>query len=305
MSAIVIPESFDLELVNGNLKAAMKGAGAGSSDLWHVQRSFIRVLPGFNVRLVGDPDYQAHIEALAYSIEQNGYAKDKPLTGFVAREDGVDFICLTDGHSRLAAVDLLEARGLEIGPLPMVVKPRGTSREDMTFDLVTGNSGRPLTPYEVALVCKRLMGYGVEDKVIAKRLNLSPRYLQDLLHLVGAPIKIRDMVISGQVSATTAIETLKEHGNKAGSVLKLGLDRAIESGKTRVTQKHINAASPTPASNPKPKDHLKTIGTQIEPLIQAWHALGPDKRNVLFQLSVELGVRLDAIQAALEAARAE
>lgn len=234
-----------LQFEPGAVKAATKGMT--SSDLWKAPRSSLYVDPEFNVR-EHDDDYKAHIETIAKSIEENGFYPDKPIAGFVARMDGKDVIVVTDGHSRLAGYDLAVSRGLEPFDLPVVTKPRGTSMEDLTIALVTSNGGRPLQPYEVAKVCKRLVGYGMEPKDIAKRLGFTLVYVNGLLDLIAAPKALRDLVSTGKVSATLAIETIKKHGKEAAKVLGAGVKEATASGKERVTKKHVKAATEKTAS---------------------------------------------------------
>jgi ParB family chromosome partitioning protein len=229
----------NIEFAQGSVKKATDGMT--SADLWKCPIDRIVVDPDFNVR-IHDADYEAHIRALADSIKVNGFMADKPLAGYVGKDDtGADIIILTDGHSRLTATKLAVSEGAEIDVLPMVTKPRGTSMEDLTVALVTSNSGRQLGPFEVALVCKRLVGYGMEPPAIAKRLGYGKAYIDGLLDLVAAPKAVRDLVISGKVSATLAIETLKKHGKAAGKVLTEGVKQATASGKERVTKKHVEA----------------------------------------------------------------
>lgn len=130
----------------GSVKQAM--SGSTSSDLWKVPREKLHIEPGFNVR-VHDADYNAHVRSIADSIKENGYYPDKPIAGFVAKRDGKDVIVVTDGHSRIAGFDLAVSEGYEGTELPVVTKPRGTSMEDLTIALVTSNTGKPLSPYEL------------------------------------------------------------------------------------------------------------------------------------------------------------
>jgi len=225
-------------LTAGPVKAAMKEAGASSSDLWQVPIGQVRVLEGFNVR-VHNADYAIHICEIGESILANGYMKDKPLSGFVAREGDENVIYVTDGHSRLEAIGYANERGAKIETVPVVTKPAGTGIEDLTIGLVTSNSGRPLTPIEKAAVCKRLVGYGMEEAVIAKRLGFTVGYVGDLLKLIAAPKKIRAMVESGQVSASNATDAIKKHGNKAADVLGEKLDAAKAVGKAKITKTTI------------------------------------------------------------------
>lgn len=234
---------FTLDLIAGNLKNAMSEAGATRNEVWKVPRAQIHTIEGFNVRNEEDPEYIAHIRYLADSIKANGFLPDHPLTGYVARENNANVIYITGGHSRLKAVDLAVSEGIEAFDIPIIVKPRGTSSEDLTVELYTGNSGKPLTPFEVAAVCKRLIAFGWDEKTIAGRLGLGVGYVKGLLDLAAAPKAVRDMVAKGKVSASLAMEALKTHGNKAAAELKDALNTAEAKGKTKATAKHMKPAA--------------------------------------------------------------
>ena len=135
---------FDKELTPGNVKAAMKESGAGSRDLWQVAPDKLRTMEGFNVRTRGD-DHTAHIRSIADSIKANGYYQYQPLGGVVAVENGEQVIYIHAGHCRLEAALLAIAEGATLERLPVVVSPAGTSMEDLTVELVRGNSGKALT----------------------------------------------------------------------------------------------------------------------------------------------------------------
>jgi len=207
--------------------------------LWKVPLEDLHVIDGFNVR-VGTSEHREHVEALAKSISENGFYQSKPLAGYVALVSGKQVIYVTDGHCRLEATRKAIERGADIKVLPVVVSPKGTSMEDLTVALVISNNGKPLSLYETGLVCKRLVGYGWDEKEVAKRLGMQPPRVADLLDLVAAPKEVRSLVISGAVSASQAIETLKKHGENAGAKLKAGVDKAEKSGKKKATKKHID-----------------------------------------------------------------
>jgi ParB-like chromosome segregation protein Spo0J len=133
--------------------------------------------------------------------------------------------------------------------------------EDLTVALVTSNSGRPLSPFEVATVCKRLVGYGMAPADIAKRLGYGKAYIDGLLDLVAAPKAVRDLVTAGKVSATLAVETLKKHGKQASKVLTDGVKQATASGKDRVTKKHVEAK---PKKAPQKAEKPAVAPTQPE-----------------------------------------
>ncbi len=228
-----------MDLFAGNVKAAMKSAGAVSSDLWKVPLAQLRLIDGFNVR--SGSEHKEHVAGLVDSILANGFYASKPLSGYVALEGAKQIIYITDGHCRFEAAQEAIKRGAEITVLPVVVSPKGTSIEDLTVGLVTNNSGKPLTPFEVGMVCKRLIGFGMEEKEVARRLILSAQRVADLLALVGAPAAVRKLVTDGVVSATQAISTIKREGDEAPAKLAAGAAKAKAAGKPKATAKHIDA----------------------------------------------------------------
>jgi len=231
-------DTAPLELASGNVKAAMRAAGARSSDLWKVKREHIKVLPGFNPR-EETPSYLARVIEIGRSILANGYDQTEPLAGFVARDGDEHTICLTDGHTRLRAVEWAIEQGAEIEVLPVLVSPAGTSMADVTVGFVTKNSGAPLTPLEKSTVCKRLIGYGLEEDEICKRLGLTRTYVSGLLILAGAGNVIRTMVASGQISASNAISAIRKHGAGAAAFLTGRIEEAKANGKTKATRKTL------------------------------------------------------------------
>jgi len=232
---------FDHQLVPGSVKNAMKDAGAGSRDLWQVAPHELQPIPGFNVR-VQDADYQAHIRRIADSMKTEGFYQDKPLAGYVAHDGDKQVIYFYDGHSRHQAALLAISEGAEIPRIPVVVSRSGASLEDLTVALVQANNGKPLSPFEVSVVCKRLAGYGWEEGEIARRLGFTVTYVGDLLLLAAAPHEIREMVMEGRVAATLAIKALRDHGAKALEFLLSAERVAKAAGKTKATAKHAPGA---------------------------------------------------------------
>jgi ParB family chromosome partitioning protein len=228
----------DFALVAGSIKGAMKQAGAGSRDLWVVPRDQIRVIEGFNVR-VRNQALKDHIRFLADSMKVVGCKSEHPLSGYVARDGGESFVYIFDGHCRLEAFDLAVSEGAELESLTVVVGSQACDMEDLTVNLDSSNSGKPLEPLERAAVCKRLVLFGLGESRVAERLGLGVPYVLDLLLLIGSPKEVRAMVASDQVSSSTAIAALKEHGNKALEKLTEALARAQGLGKAKVTQRFM------------------------------------------------------------------
>lgn len=233
-------EKFSAEFTAGNVKHAMKEVDAKSRDLWYVPYESLRVVDGFNVR-TRDEAYAADVRVYADSMKENGFYPDKPLAGFVMIEDGVEFIAITDGHRRYEAAGIAIAEGAPLERLPVVVKPGTTSMAELTASLVISNSGKPLTPYEIGLVCKRLVDFGWDSTQIAKKLGFTRSYADQLLALMAAPAKVQAQVKKGLISASTALDLVKKYGDKASSMIDEAATGKETSGtkKTKVTKKDL------------------------------------------------------------------
>lgn len=272
---MTIPSSkVSIALAAGSTEPAMKEAAAKSSKLYNVPVNKIEAIPGFNVRVDG-PDYRAHRDAIAASIKANGYDSTKPLAGYVHKGEDGNVIYVTDGHTRLDAVKSLLAdkdSGFSIDSLPVVVRSPAPSLTDLTVALHTNNTGRPLTPFELGVVVKRLMkDEGADKKAIAERLAVTPRYLDDVLLLVNAPKPVRTAVLEGDVSSTFAIQTLRKAGDspeKAVEIITNAVTKAKASGKAKATAKD---------AGPKMKKVKSTVsiaeGTDMKEIVKAVAAL--------------------------------
>lgn len=227
--------SQQIEFTPANVKATMKEVGAVSADLWQVPYEDLYIQPGLNIREY-DEDYAS---LLGVSIFNNGYYRDKPLAGYVACIDGRNRIVVTDGHHRHGGIGIAIKMGAELSKIPVVIKPSGTSMEDLTISMVTTSSNKPLTPYEIGTGCKRLQGFGWNEKKIAARLNFTTTYVTDLLFLHGCPSAVRKLVQDGKVSAGVAIAAVREHGDKALGVLTGAVETAEAKGKKKATAKDM------------------------------------------------------------------
>lgn len=232
-----------IALSPGKVEPAMKAADATSTKLYRIPIDRIKEIPDFNVR-VESADYLSHVENLSNSIAKNGFDQGKPLTGYVADEDGTNVIYITDGHTRLAAVNALNEAAeddAKIAVLPVIVRSPAPSLADLTVALHTGNSGRPLTPFELGIVVKRLMAEeSANKKDVAGRLSITTRYLDDVLLLANADKKIKQHIANGSVSSTLAIEMLRANAETAAEKIEAAVEKAASTGK-KATKKLTGA----------------------------------------------------------------
>lgn len=222
-----------------SVRAVIAAAEAGRAEMWNIPVKKLKVIPGFNLR-EDTPANRQHIETLARSMLANGYFKDKPLAGYAGKDDkNKDVIFVVDGHCRLEAVAKANEQGAKITSVPVILKPGGTSAEDLTVAMAAGNNGKPFEPLELAKVCQRLQGYNMERKTICERIGITPKYFGDLMTLLAAPVSIRKLVASGKLSATEAVKQIKEKGADAAPAIEQAATEAEAAGKKKITRKTI------------------------------------------------------------------
>jgi ParB family chromosome partitioning protein len=279
---ITLPSSkVDITLTPGATAAAMKSAGADSGKLHLVPVAQIKPIPGFNVR-VQSADYQAHRDMLVDSIRANGYDETKPLAGYVAKEGDATVIYVTDGYTRLDAVNTFNAdpdtaESAEIAKLPVIVRSTAPSLTDLTVALHTNNTGRPLTPFELGVVVKRLLkDDGATKEGVAKRLAVTARYLDDVLLLVNGPKEVRSAVLDDKVSSTFAIQELRKAGDKPEKAVEritAAVAKAEASGKKRATAKDAGPKTEkvkevvTVANGADMKEIVKAVAAHVRALV--------------------------------------
>lgn len=277
---LTLPKAkFAHELTAAPVDPTMKAAEATSAKLYRVPVSKIKVIPGFNVR-VQSPDYIAHRDAIRASIAANGYDSTKPLAGYVAKEGDENVIYVTDGHTRLDAVneynaDPDTAEKDEINTLPVMVQPKEVSLTDLTVMLHTANSGRPLTPFELGVVVKRLLAEeGAKKADIAARLGVTTRYLDDVLLLANADSKVKQHVAAGSVSSTMAIQLLRKDADSAAEKIEAAVKKTAGTGK-KATKKHTGPkmqkvkVSVSVAEGTDMKEIVKAVAAKVREVIPA------------------------------------
>jgi ParB/RepB/Spo0J family partition protein len=249
MTTTVPAAKFDLDLVQGKTAQAMTEAGAEKDQMWMVPVHNLAIVEGFNVRVTGTPRAEeAHLE-LVNSMVQNGFYSDKPLAGFVRQDGEHSVIVITDGHRRYRAIDAANeilGEGMQIEKVPVIVKPQGTTLEDLTIAMAQANSGEPLTMFEQAILVKRLVSYNMDKAVIAEKLSKTPRHIDNLLVLAGVPAKVRQLIVDDEITATQALQEMRKNPAKAATVLSDRVAAAKAKGKTKAAPKD---------SGPKLKAH--------------------------------------------------
>ncbi|KUY73363.1 hypothetical protein WI25_11365 [Burkholderia cepacia] len=124
------------------------------------------------------------------------------------------------------------------------VRAADISRQtDRLFAKYQDNNGNKLTPLGEAVLFKDMLGRGISEEAIARRLPCSITKVRNALTLLSAPTAIREAVQAGEVSATAARKLVKESGAGAVGQLQAAKEAAKASGKKKVTPKTLEAVS--------------------------------------------------------------
>ncbi|SPV14115.1 ParB/RepB/Spo0J family partition protein [Burkholderia cenocepacia] len=244
----------------GNIKAAAAAAGATSADLWMVPYEQLHYDPSDNIRPV-DPEWVTHLTAL---MMENGYDKGSPLHCYARKVEGKDLLHVYKGqHRYLAAGKAIEA-GKDIGKIPVVVRDAKTvNRAEMVIDGYLSNNGKPSSPLDLAAAVAELRDiHGMTLAAICKRLNVTDQTVRDVGLLERAPAELHQLVRKGQCTGTLAIEQIRQHGgDKALERIVVGLSKAAEAGKSKVTKKYLE---PSPLLDALPAPALSAEYTTSE-----------------------------------------
>jgi len=187
----------------------------------------LEVEEGFNAR----PLNAEHVNEMALA-QRNG-ATFPPLE--VRVDDGR--IIIVDGHHRHAASLQNIAAGFDIKSLD-VRHFRGNDA-DRVAHMITSASGLALTPLQLGVQYRKLIGYGWTEPQIANRRGKSVQHVKDMIQLAEANSDVHQLVNAGQISGTAALKAVKQHGSKAGDVIRETLAEAEAAGKAKVTPKAI------------------------------------------------------------------
>lgn len=214
----------------------------------------LSVLPGWNVR-VDTPRVREHIARLKRAI-RNGATL--PLLD--VRVEGAH-IYVVDGHCRLAAIMELIREGVDI-KLIMVRKYEGNDA-DREAHMLTSASGLSLTRLEQGRAALRLERLGWSTEQIADRAGHSTTYIEQNLMLAKANSDVHILLISEMVSNKAALEAIRKHGERAGTVLAKKWDQAKAKGEGKVTDKALRAPTLKPAAAAKVRASIDSLFAEM------------------------------------------
>jgi len=208
-------------------------------DSFLFQPEAIKERPGYNVRDMDSPETQAHIRKMADAIHAGGTTAFPPIT--ICQENGEIYVVA--GYCRRRAFVLAKEEGAPIKGILAIANTQ--NEEERTLDLLNSNDGLPLKPLETAKAIKRLTTFGWTAQEIAQRRGVSTTTITNALALLEAPADVVQMVEQGQVSATLAVNTVRQEGSLlAGKTLRDAVKVAEDHGKIKATSKHVKPSRP-------------------------------------------------------------
>ena len=250
-------KSFKQMIKDGDLKRA---------DAMKARLEDLHEEPGFNPRAEGD-ELEESIDALADFIFAGGQI---PALEVRPRADGGMWV--VDGHRRRRAYLKLD----QAGRLPRVpskddperleawipIVPFEGNDAERVARVITSQEGKKLSPLELADGYKRLTAFGWASDQIAKKIGKTRQHVEQVMTLGNANTDVQQLVASGQVSATTAVQVVRQHGEDAGKVLGGELQKAKATGKSKVTAGSMRG--PT-----TPRQRLEAVRTAAQELMKA------------------------------------
>lgn len=200
-----------------------------------VDPQVLEVEEGFNAR----PLNAEHVQEM--SLAWRSGAVFPPME--VRVEDGR--ILIVDGHHRHAAALDAISKGAVIKTVD-VRQFRGNDA-DRVAHMISSASGMPLTPLQLGVQYRKLIGFGWTEKQIADRVGKSGQHVKDMILLAEANSDVHQAVNAGEVTGTTAVTLVKKHGSKAGQVIREVVEKAKASGKTKATPKMFAESGDKPS----------------------------------------------------------
>lgn len=208
------------------------GDGISKQTSFRVDPRLIEIEPGFN-----RPIDRANVEQFKSSIRDGAVIPDI----FIRVDNGR--IIMVDGEHRHIAVMELIAEGLEIESMS-ATQFRGGDDERIAH-LITSSQGKGLSPLEAGVQYKKLVVLGWTLQRISARTGKEVATISQSIEIANSNSDVRAAVTKGEISSTLARKVVRKHGDGAGKVIADSLQTARLSGKSKVTEKNIEGATPT------------------------------------------------------------
>lgn len=171
------------------------------NKFYHVDHRRLVVDEGFIER----EDY-SDVGLIKSWIKANGIKNLNPLKCYKRGDQYV----IRRGSRRNMAIQEMAAESGEIMMVPIILIQKSDNLERQYFEQATENEGKPYTPWEKAKVLKKARNeYGWSETKMAQESGWSLVYIRRLLSLADAPERLIQLVRSGKVRATLAMDEIE------------------------------------------------------------------------------------------------
>lgn len=219
--------------VSLKVMAERKIDGIAKQTSFRVDPRLIEIEPEFN-----RPINRENVDQFKSSIRSGAIIPDI----FVRVDNGR--IIMVDGEHRLIAVMELISEGMEIDSMS-ATQFRGGD-DDRIAHLITSSQGQGLSPLDAGVQYKKLRDvHAWPVKKISERTGKSVGTISQAIELAESNTDVKKAVRAGEISSTQARKVVRKHGDNAGKVIADSLHTARLSGKSKVTEKNIEGATPT------------------------------------------------------------
>jgi len=226
-------------------KTMIKAGEIKRADAMKVKLQDLHVEPGFNLRIEGE-DLEASIALLATYIKDGG---QYPALEVRPRAEGG--VWIVDGHRRQRALLRAVEDGAPLadanGDVWVSVVAFTGNDADRVARVITSAEHRSLSPLETATGYARLAAFGWDAQRIADKVGKTRQHVDQLLILAGANTDVQRLVSDGAVSASVAVQQIRQHGEGAGESITQALAKAKAAGKSKVTAGGIKGKALPPA----------------------------------------------------------
>lgn len=205
----------------------------------------IVIADGWNVRDMNSAETREHIESLKLSMLTNGYDITKPISVRYDRASGIS--TLVDGQCRLTACREIRASGTEIW-IPCVVTEGDEAQ--LTAASLSGNSGKPLTQWEIGEGCRRLSRFGWTKEKIAASICKSVRYVTEAIALSNVSLEAKSMLAAGAVTPGRILHAAQGKDGDSIEQVKQEVSKRPEKDKPVPRPKKQSATEKTAKSAP-------------------------------------------------------
>ena len=235
------------------------------TDLYKVDPRNIVVEKGFNSRV----DFK--LDDLIESIREHGVKQPISVIPF-KDENGEEKYRLVDGERRYRATMKLLEEGVEIARIPAIFLPKSLSPEELLFEQLVRNEGKPFIDYEYSIACTKFKNFGLTNSEIAKRLGKNVGQVCYWLSIQEMKPELKEYFKTDRITHAEYHRMEEAHKDKATGVvdedailkeLEGALQVANSKGKSRITLADLDTTSKTITFR-KSKEIRKGLKTLIE-----------------------------------------